>query len=314
MSFKDFLKEHYDFKYDEEFLDEFFGIAPENNNDEFFINLETVAKWTKIRKDNIKRVLKQEFVQDEDYIIEYKQLSKGGSEYETILLSSDCFKELCMILRSDKSKQVRKYYIKVERLLKLYHNEINQNLKEKINKLLVNQRPKYRQTKRGKMGGIYIFEALNDFPKLNYNKDEKRKFKMGMTEDIDSRFNTYNSGNANNIDPLFILKVERPKEVEACIKSCLIEFQYRKGKEIYEIELSLLKLICIVCAKLNSMVHDNDGRKFNGCNRPIPSINTEEFRQLFIGNCKEIEIIIDKENNENDDYEEEDDDNDDDYL
>lgn len=53
--------------------------------------------------------------------------------------------------------------------------------------------------------------------------------------------NTYNSGNANDIEPLFIIKVVDIDSVESCIKQTIKEYQYRKYKEIYEIDLVCIK-------------------------------------------------------------------------
>ena len=47
-----------------------------------------------------------------------------------IMLTPDCFKELCMISQTDKAKGVRKYYIIVEGLLRDHFEEIINNLNE----------------------------------------------------------------------------------------------------------------------------------------------------------------------------------------
>lgn len=59
--------------------------------------------------------------------------------------------------------------------------------------------------------------------------------------------NAYNSGNANDIQPLFIIKVSNIDAVESCIKQTVKEYQYRKYKEIYEIDLDVLKRVISAC-------------------------------------------------------------------
>ena len=58
-----------------------------------------------------------------------------------------------------------------------------------------NQKPKYNNNVRG--GVIYITQAQNFDVTL---------YKIGKTKNIDNRLLTYNSGNANNIVPLFIFR------------------------------------------------------------------------------------------------------------
>lgn len=62
--------------------------------------------------------------------------------------------------------------------------------------------------------------------------------------------NTYNSGNANDIEPVFVLPVDDIDGVEKCIKNACKKFQYRKYKEVYEINLDVLKDVLEKCESL----------------------------------------------------------------
>ena len=58
------------------------------------------------------------------------------------------------------------------------------------------------------------------------------------------RMSTYNTGNADEIQSVYITKVLSDiATVENCIKSSCQPVQYRKRKEIYRIKLDWLKLI-----------------------------------------------------------------------
>ena len=88
------------------------------------------------------------------------------------------------------------------------------------------------------MGGIKINDLEEDL------------YKIGKTKNKIKRFKTYNSGNANDIAPLFILEVDDIDKVEKCIKNLLQEYQYRKFKEIYQINIDTLKTVFSNCDKL----------------------------------------------------------------
>ena len=51
-------------------------------------------------------------------------------------------------------------------------------------------------------------------------------YKLGNTDNMKKRLRTYNTGNANNIEPLFVIKVDNIKMVEECIKNIASEYQY----------------------------------------------------------------------------------------
>ena len=111
---------------------------------DFPINLENIFKMIGFaNKGNAKRTLENNFTIDEDYKIIYRKdqllptekLNGSGLLYETIMINIDTFKSLCMIVKTDKAKEIRKYYIKLENT---YNKMINQEYKEY--KLLLEQR------------------------------------------------------------------------------------------------------------------------------------------------------------------------------
>lgn len=76
------------------------------------------------------------------------------------------------------------------------------------------------------------------------------------------RLRVYNTGNANNIDvtisekeqssfsdiePLFVMKVNDIITVEGCIKNLARKYQYKKNKEVYNIDFDFLRKLCVKC-------------------------------------------------------------------
>lgn len=111
-----------------------------NKDDEFIINIEFAFKWIGFgRKDHAKRLLEKYFIIDSDYIINKDNMTfppngKHNNKFKTneiILLTPNCFKQLCVLANTDTGKQVRLYYIKMESILIKYlkeKNEINERL------------------------------------------------------------------------------------------------------------------------------------------------------------------------------------------
>ena len=91
------------------------------------INLENVYKILGFAtKGNAKRVLENNFVVDEDYKSSFIPTDKreiGGSMVEIIKLNIDTFKNLCMLIKTNKGKEIRKYYVKLENIFNKIVNE-----------------------------------------------------------------------------------------------------------------------------------------------------------------------------------------------
>ena len=114
-------------KVPEEFINDFLNICKDiYANNEIVIDFELLYKWLGALKANLKRVLLNNFQNNLDYSIEKD--SSISSTYELIKITPDCFKELCMISKTEKSKDARKYFIQMETLVKQYFDIIKENM------------------------------------------------------------------------------------------------------------------------------------------------------------------------------------------
>lgn len=77
------------------------------------INLENVFHMIGFaNKGNAMKTIKSNFTKDEDYKTSFlpkEKSSWGGSGSEQIMLNVDTFKNLCMLAKTDKGKEIRKY-------------------------------------------------------------------------------------------------------------------------------------------------------------------------------------------------------------
>jgi hypothetical protein len=124
--------------------------------------------------------------------------------------------------RTKKAIEVREYFYLLEELIDKYKNYIIEGLKDKINKLEHNQKPKVNPCK----GIIYIIQTTDDIT----------LYKIGKTINSKTRFSKHNSPLANDLEVIFQYETENIDQVESCIKSYMKLSQYRKYKEIYQVD------------------------------------------------------------------------------
>ncbi len=152
-----------------------------------------------------------------------------------------------MSSRTEKAKGVRKYFVEMEKLVKTYYDIIKHEMYEKIGVLEENQKPK--QNIEG--GVIFVLDAQNSGVTL---------YKLGKTSNLKNRMKTYNPGNANDVEPTFIMRTPNINTVETCIKSACEIYQHRKYKEIYEIDIDVLRKIMEKCNDVNIFAINNKSK------------------------------------------------------
>jgi hypothetical protein len=249
-----FLKTHT--KISNDFIDDFFGLYDSKDKYNFSINIDSIAKWFNMRKDTIKATLKESYTKNVDYkIIKGNSTGLKGKPSEIILLTSKCFKLMAMQSKTKKAIQVREYYYELEQVIDQYKEYIIQGLQEKIKNLENNQKPKINPSK----GVIYIIQT----------SDGIGHYKVGKTKNLRKRLNNYNGDKKDDIIPIYIYETNDIDNVESCIKKYAKEYQYRKYKEIYKIDINLLKKLINDCSEFNdktNLMMKWKGNKIEGGN------------------------------------------------
>ena len=120
------------------------------DTEDFVIDLEDVVEWTGYSdKVHLKhQVLVKNFKEGIDYKIvtqssdevllskkreqKLREENRGGSNKQTILLTVDCAMEICLLVNTERGKQVRHYYMKIEKIMK---NDIKLKFEEQQNQM-----------------------------------------------------------------------------------------------------------------------------------------------------------------------------------
>lgn len=216
------------------FIKDFYNIIKEDyieRSNEFLIDSEVLRKWLQVNSrrafnDTIKKTYKKNV----DYKIQKikKSDGSGGHNLEVITITPEAAKKICLSTNSKIGPLVQQYFLDIELALYKYKNYIIEGMAKKIEQLENNQKPKINSNKKI----IYVFRALNT---------ELTLYKIGKTINSKTRFSKHNSPLANDLEVLFQYETENIDQVENCIKSYMKKSQYRKYKEIYQVDLDIIK-------------------------------------------------------------------------
>ena len=116
-----------------------------------------------------------------------------------------------------------------------YKDYIIKGMEEKITKLEKDQKPKINPQK----GVIYIFKTPNSI--------ENSLYKIGRTKDLKKRLQSHQSPLSHDIEVLFYYESNNIIKIEKCIKLLMKDYQYRKYKEVYKINIDIIKSLVEQC-------------------------------------------------------------------
>jgi phage anti-repressor protein len=246
MDFKTFLINNSNIK--KSFINDFFEIIREDYfelSEEFLISSNKLQLWLNItsRKD-FHDTIKRSYIKNIDYIITKPNVKGIGKNNEKIyMLTPDCAKMILQSTKSKKGTEVRRYFIEVEKMLYKYKDLIIKNLTNELKLVKNNMKPKLSSNKNK----IYIFKALNT---------ELTLYKIGRAEDLTQRLKSHNSPLANDLEIMYEYETEDLKQVEDCIKAQMKHSQYRKYKEVFQIDIHIIEKFIKQCDNNIKLVKD----------------------------------------------------------
>ena len=261
MKITDFLKRYS--LIDNKFIDDFYSFYDNHQNEyDYTIDLNNLAFWLEIRKDNLKVLLQSNFNEDDDYVIEETKLNgkgkgKGGNNTKNILLTYTCAKLLCMISKTPKADVIRKFYIDLEKLIITYKDSI---VKDLNNQLGIHISNKQIIDENKNKGLIYILK-VDETKDINYQDD--MIVKIGSTHDIEARMKQYNVGRVNELPIIFVYLSDNINELETCINQNLKSYQVKYNTETFNIDVPFIKDTIKYCTKKNALLLKQNKRLFN---------------------------------------------------
>lgn len=164
-------------------------------DNDFTIDFDDIYKFVGFElKSNAKRLLLKEFIQNKDFrLFIPKDEKSNGRPIEKILLNIDCFKEFCLTAATPESKKLYKYYVKMEKTIFEYMEELYKNQ----NEIIQHQENIFNEETK-KMKELMNINRHNSFIEAFKNKyvvyiakikdkDDKQIIKIGSTKEIQIR-------------------------------------------------------------------------------------------------------------------------------
>lgn len=223
------------------FLSIFYSFLNYDETTDYVIDSDNIWQWLGYsQKDAMKRTLEKNFILDIDYKInsiesEAKKQGRGGHNKETILLNINTFKLLCLKADTEKAKQIREYFISLERILIKVIQEESNDFKLKLTQLKSDKETEYKNQ-------LIIDNALN-------------KEKLLLTEYGTKGPLVYIIKVKSYDDGTYVIKIGESRKG--------IHGRYSEHKTNYE---ECLLLDCFITKKSNEFerfLHHHDDIKFN---------------------------------------------------
>ena len=212
------------------FIDEYYKFYEACEYHTFGIKLEDLLDYLNINDRNkfYDRFKKKFNIQTDYKIIRLKQKDMKGIKRVIYYINLDTFEKICMLSKSKKASMVRDYFIILRKFINYYKDHISE------------MTPRVKKANQNPSKCIYI---------ILVNKN-KNIFKYGRTNDLRKRLKTYATGKDSHPDIKFIMLVNDPKYIENCSKVFLKKYSYKKGQEIYKINIDFIKTITIKCVEM----------------------------------------------------------------
>jgi DNA-directed RNA polymerase subunit RPC12/RpoP len=184
-------------------------------------------------KEFIIRILKQYFKESDDYkllnnsefVLEdfcstlkveqnINEEKRGAHNKQYIIVSPDCFKELCMHVGTSRSKEIKKYYIELEKIFKFYlqyQNKYQELKNTDINKIL-KEISKNHSVMTENMVISYIGKSVLYLARIGPNE-----IKFGITNKIEERIKTHHR-NFDIFEIIYVTICYNNREIENLLK------------------------------------------------------------------------------------------------
>lgn len=211
------------------FINEYYSFYIKCEKNTYGILLDDIIDYLKIKNHKFVDGFKKKYTLNIDYIkITTNTKKVKGQKYTLYYTNLDTFERICMSSKAEKANDVRDYFITLRKFIQYYKD----NIANMIN-----------QTALKNPNG-YIYILLVD--------KTKKIFKVGKTENMKKRLQTYATGSAIHPDIKFIMLVKDRTIIENCVKSLISKYQYKPNKEIYKVNISVIKDAIFNCSTLNA--------------------------------------------------------------
>ena len=214
------------------FLSSFFCYMNYDTEKDFVIDLDKIWKWLDFsRKDVAKRLLEKEFEINTDYKVENLaphlsgasfniENQHGGQNKENILMTIDTFKIFSLSAKTSKAKEIRKYYVKLEKIVQETLEEQAEDHRKQLqikDQTIKDKSQEVKDKIRNKETNI-----INNLLKIvyaGYVDLEKTMLKFGYTNNVKDRLEKHKKEIGEHFTFEIAIESKYNIEIEKMIKS-----------------------------------------------------------------------------------------------
>jgi prophage antirepressor-like protein len=257
-----------------------FLIDIENNIWFKFISISKLLNY-KSNKDALRDLVDKD---NKKLLKQIKVLTKNKDHPNTVFINEKGIYNFLIKSRMKNAKDFQLWLINevLPNLRKYGKYELNKKIKSKLKNL--NKKIKMLEKKNNIL--------KNNMTKHKYPKgthiyiiEDDNKYKIGYTDDLEKRLQTYNTGKANKTNYAYYKKTTCGKEIETCLKAMLNKYIYKSNKEFYNCSLDIIIKKILKCIKIekdcNSCKNIKNNNQLGGGNNNIIDIIIDNYKQKY---------------------------------
>ena len=265
LTIQEFIEQN-DIQVDQLYVDKFWSNISE---DKWLYIGNNMLEWIGYQSNNYENkkhyneVLSSNFIENEDYRfintsemknlyvmpdhnIELPTQITGGNRTKHLIASPDCFKESLMMMNTQRAKQIRKYYVQIEKVFRQY-----MKYSDECNKMRLQQTRKELEAAK-KSSEAFKMMIINNasfkcdqyvYIATSRNYAKQNVFKVGMTKLLEKRMGGYQTGRISDdkFSYVYLMKCVDAKAIEQLIFTRLKPFSYEDSRELFQIHFETLK-------------------------------------------------------------------------
>ena len=261
------------------FVDSFWTTLQCDEEREMVIDLDDACQFIGALKGNVKKMLLKHFKEGQDFACNiYKQNGSfcknyknlpGGRPTEQVMMTPDTFKELCMLANTAKGKEVRGYYIKMEKVLKAYLREKLAERTASEARLLMEKaeaeaRLEEELEKQKERKYVEVPKVDSTYVAIQGAEVKTGRHKVGKTLDKKSRESNFGTANARGMKMIHVRETRFARAikdrthngaiVEAIVAAVMKRYHYNKEHYMCDVEhtINVIDVAAIVIDTLAS--------------------------------------------------------------
>ncbi len=241
------------------FVQSFHMFLDKDEERDMCIDLDDACKFMGILKGNAKKLLVKHFAAGAAFACNiYKCTDSSLDRRERVLMTPDTFKELCMMAGTAKGREVRGYYIKMEKVMKAYFKDkmiahaAAESRMQLENQRMVEERAAAEAAQQAaearlaeelekQKQRVYVPVPTHDHVYVTKEASELHsdRHKVGKALDPKTRVSAFNTGSARSVQELHRRATHNAPIVEDVVAVVMKRYHYAREHYMCSVDHSI---------------------------------------------------------------------------